>query len=729
MTENKAENEFEKLPPRISRLFELANNLWWSWNEEGRQVFRALDYSLWRNTGHNPVMQLRHTSQEKLEAAARDPVFLELYDMVMAKFDESQTKGGEWCGEGGPSKPAGTVAYFSAEYAIHNSLPIYAGGLGVLAGDIIKECSDRSIPLVAVGFMYPQGYFRQRISSEGDQQEQYTQLNFDDAPITECAWPQGCGPLIPIQLADRQIYVKIWQVHVGRVNLYLMDTNVEENQPQDRALSARLYTADQEERLRQLIVLGVGGVRALRELHIEPVLWHANEDHTAFMMLERLRLERAKGISLDEAIQNVRKQTVFTTHTPVAAGHHVFSFQLMDRYARNLWEPLGVDRDSFLALGRFPGFAPERFNLTAFAFRLSGKANAVSKLHGKVTRKMWQVLWPDLPEDQVPILSITNGVHLPSWQSPDVSELCEKYLGTDLEQKEDMAAYWSRIDDVPDGTLWQVRQSLKTRLINAIQFRAQQRWTLDAVTTQQVIAMGSLLDPYALTIAFSRRFAEYKRPYLILSDIERLKRIITNPERPVQIIFAGKSHPADYLSKQLLKRVYLAALDKGFQGRIAFVEDYDLNVARELVRGVDVWMNHPRRLQEASGTSGMKASMNGVLNFSVRDGWWDEGFNGKNGWAIDDFHGGSPEEEDKSDAQSIYNLLENQIVPLYYQRDRHGVPHGWVKMVKEAIKTVTPAFSACRMMKEYAQNMYSMASQPKKEENNPIEGYEIGNKG
>ena len=342
---------------------------------------------------------------------------------------------------------------------------------------------------------------------------------------------------------------------------------------------------------------------------------------------------------------------------------------------------------------------------------------------------MWHVLWPNLPEDQVPIQSITNGVHLPTWQSPDITELMEKYLGSGLEEKEDMAAYWSRIDDVPDEALWQVRQALKTRLINAIQFRAQQRWTLDAVTTQQVIAMGSLLDPYALTIAFSRRFAEYKRPYLILSDIERLKRIISNPERPVQIVFAGKSHPADYMSKQLLKRVYLAALDKGFQGRIAFVEDYDLNVARDLVRGVDVWMNHPRRLQEASGTSGMKASMNGVLNFSVRDGWWDEAFNGKNGWAIDDFHGGSPEEEDKSDAQSIYDLLETQIVPLYYQRDRHGVPHGWVKMVKEAIKTVTPAFSACRMMKEYAQHMYLMASQPKMVENNPIEGYEIGNKG
>ena len=350
---NNQENESPKLPPRIGRLFELANNLWWSWHEEGRQVFRSLDYALWRTSEHNPVKQLRSISTEKLEAAARDPAFLELYDTVMPKFDEEMSRGHDWCGKTNPGKPNGQIAYFSAEYAIHNSLPIYAGGLGVLAGDICKECSDRGLPLVAVGFMYPQGYFRQRMSSEGDQQEDYMQLNFNDAPISPCAWPDRCGPLIPIQLADRQLYVKVWQVRVGRVNLYLMDTNVEENNPEDRMLSARLYTADQEERLRQLIVLGVGGVRALRELHIEPVVWHANEDHTAFMMLERLRIERANGASLEEAIENVRRCTVFTTHTPVAAGHHVFSFQLMDRYSRNLWEPLGVDRETFLKLGQY----------------------------------------------------------------------------------------------------------------------------------------------------------------------------------------------------------------------------------------------------------------------------------------------------------------------------------------------------------------------------------------
>ncbi len=673
-------------------------------------MFRSLDYALWRTSGHNPVKQLREVSAEKLQEAERDPAFLELYDSVMQTFDEEMTTPREWCGQANPEKPSGKIAYFSAEYAIHNSLPIYAGGLGVLAGDICKESSDRGLPLVAIGFMYPQGYFHQHISAEGDQQEVYVQLDFDEAPITPCAWPFGCGPLIPVQLADREIYVKVWQVRIGRVDAYLLDTNVEENRLQDRLLSARLYTADQEERLRQLIVLGVGGVRTLRELRIEPTVWHANEDHTAFMMLERLRLERANGASLQEAIQTVRHCTIFTTHTPVPAGHHVFPAALLDRYSQNLWEPLGIDRGTFLGLGQYSGIALDRFNLTAFALRLAGQSNSVSRLHGKVTRAMWKVLWPELPEDEVPIRSVTNGIHLPSWQSPEIAQLCEKYLGPAWLEQQDDPEFWTCMDDIPDEEFWRARQTLKSRLVNTIQDRAQQRWAQDGLSPQQVVAMGSLLDPYSVTIAFTRRFAEYKRPYLILSDPERLKRIITNPLRPMQIVFAGKSHPADYQSKQLLKRVYQVAMDRGFQGRIAFVEDYDLSIARELVRGADVWLNTPRRLQEACGTSGMKAAVNGVLNLSVRDGWWDEGYNGKNGWAIGNYSVENWQEEDRQDAESLYSLLENEIAPLYYERDRLGVPHRWMKMVKESIKTVTPAFSACRMMKEYTQSMYLSAA-------------------
>ncbi len=699
----------QNVPRRISRLPELANNLWWSWDEQGRQVFRSLDYDLWRTSGHNPVKQLRDINLEKLESAAKDPAFLELYDSVINRFDVYMKSQKLWCKKTLPPDFKGQIAYFSAEYAIHNSLPIYAGGLGVLAGDICKQSSDMGLPMVAVGFMYPQGYFQQRVSADGWQEEAYTQLDFSEAPISQCAWPEGCGPYVDVTLGDRTLYVQVWQVRVGRVNLFLLDTNISDNRPEDRGLSARLYTADQEERLKQLIVLGIGGVRALRALRLEPVVWHANEDHTTFMMFERLREERAKGASLHEAIEKVRKNTVFTTHTPVPAGHHIFPYALMDKYARNFWEKLGIDREIFLRLGYYDGLAPEKFSLTALALRLSGQANAVSRLHGTVARKMWSVLYPGKPVDEVPILSITNGVHSPSWRAYEISKLFGKLAGDETLPNEYEEAFWLNAAEVSDETFWMVHQTLKTRLIRAIQDRAQQRLVRDGASTQQVLAMGALLDPYALTIDFTRRFTQYKRPYLILMDHERLKKIVADPLKPVQIIFGGKSHPADYASKELLKSVYQLALDRRFQGRIAFVEEYDMNLARDLVRGVDVWLNTPRRLQEACGTSGMKASMNGVINLSIRDGWWDEAYNGRNGWAIDGFKGGGPEEEDRADSESIYSLLEKEIVPLFYDRDRKGIPHRWIQVAKEAIKTINPEFNACRMMSQYVEQMYQPA--------------------
>ena len=700
----------QQLPKRIDRLYELAKNLWWSWDEEGRQVFRSLDYALWRTSGHNPVKQLRDIDKDKLQAAAKDPAFLELYDSVMQKFDTYMSNQNSWYKNSHENQFQGGIAYFSAEYAIHNSLPIYAGGLGVLAGDICKESSDLGLPFVAVGFMYPQGYFQQHISEDGWQQEIYRQLDFNEAPISPCAWPQGCGPLIPVQLADHNLYLQVWQVRVGRINLYLLDSNVDGNPPQDRQLSARLYTADQDERLRQLIVLGTGAVRTLRALKIDPSVWHANEDHTAFMILERLREEREKGTPLDSAIEKIRKCTIFTTHTPIAAGQHIFSTQLIDRYAANFWESLGIDRDTFLRLGYYDGLGPEKFSLTAFALRLSSQANAVSRLHSMVARRMWRVLYPDLSEPEVPISYVTNGVHLPSWQAPEIFRLYQNLIGQEplsIEGKEEFRNY---TEEIPDEKFWEAHQLLKTRLIRSIQDRAQRRLVENGVTTQQVLAMGALLDPYALTVAFTRRFTQYKRPYLILSDFERLKKIVTNPLRPVQLIFGGKSHPADLASKNLLKSVYSIAMDRRFQGRIVFVEDYDMNLARDLVRGVDVWLNTPRRLQEACGTSGMKASLNGVINLSVRDGWWDEAYDGANGWAINGFKGGSPDEEDKADAESLYTLLENDIVPLYYERDRMGVPHRWIHIAKEAIRTVNPDFTAYRMMNEYFHRMYLSAS-------------------
>ncbi len=694
------------LPKRISRLSHLANNLWWSWHEDGRQVFRSLDYAQWRACDHNPVKQLHEMSEEQLHSAARDPAFLELYDSVMRRFDNYMVSKKTWFDKAFPGSRDKHIAYFSAEFAIHSSLPIYAGGLGILAGDICKEASDLGVPLTGVGFMYPQGYFHQKVSADGWQQEVYTQLNFNEAPISSCAWPLGCGPLASLKLGDRTLQLSVWLVQVGRVNIYLLDTNIPENAQQDRSLSARLYTSEPEERIRQLIVLGIGGVRILRMLGINPTVWHANEDHTAFMTLERLREEMATGASFEEATETVSTSTVFTTHTPIPAGHNVFPIDLMDRYSASFWGALGIDRETFLKLGQYDVLGPEKFSMTAFALRLAGKANAVSELHGRVTRRMWHALWPEKREEDVPIRHVTNGVHLPTWQAPEIQRLCTEYLGEDLLDREDDPEFWKCVVDIPDEKFWEMHQLLKTSLIRLIQDRAQQRWAKNSVPAEQVPAMGALLDPYPLTIIFARRFAEYKRPYLVLYDIERLKKIIADPLRPVQIIFAGKPHPADIASKRLLQTVYRATMDRGFIGRVSFVEDYDMHLARELVRGADIWLNTPRRLQEACGTSGIKASINGVINLSVSDGWWAEGDNGANGWTVDGFKGGNPVEEDRADAEALYHLLENEIIPMYYERDRQGVPHRWVKIAKEAIRSISPIFSARRMVREYTETMY-----------------------
>jgi len=707
------------IPERIGRLLEFANNLWWSWHEDGRQMFRSLDYALWRTTSHNPVKQLREIDPEKLSAAARDPSFLELYDSVMMRFDADIAGEKTWFKREREGRLTGPVAYFSPEFAIHGSLPIYAGGLGVMAGDTCKEASDLGLPLVGVGFMYPEGYFRQNISADGWQQEAYTRLNFLEAPISPCPWPDACGPLVSVQLEGKTLYVSTWLVRVGRVNLYLLDTNVEENAPADRMLSARLYAANMDDRMLQLIVLGICGVRVLRALGIAPSVWHANEDHTSFMMLERLREMVAEGASFDQARERVSSTTVFTTHTPVPAGHNILPVEQMEQYLRGFVNALGIEKSSFLRLGQYDGLEPGRFSLTALALRLAGRSNAVSRLHGRVTRKMWHVLWPEKREEDVPITHVTNGVHMGTWQAPEMADMCHKYLGEAIRKRQDDPEFWACMMDVPDEEFWKVRQLLKTRLVRLIQERAQQRWVEATVATQQVLAMGTLLDPYALTVAFSRRFTEYKRPGLILYDLGRLKKIVNNPTRPIQIVFAGKSHPADASGKSLLRQVYLLATDRSFQGRVAFIEDYDMHLSREMVRGVDVWMNVPRRLQEASGTSGMKASMNGVLNLSVRDGWWDEAYNGANGWAVGDTQVRGREDEDHVDAEALYDLLENEVAPLYYERDRMGIPHGWIKAAKEAVRSISPAFSTCRMLKEYTKRMYLPPADPGAHQQDP----------
>ncbi len=693
-----------RLPKRIGRLEELAGNLWWNWHDEARELFRALDYPLWRTSSHNPVKQLRDINQERLQAAANDPVFLRLYDTIVERFDADMSASGSWFATKYPELMTEPIAYFSAEFAIHNSLPIYAGGLGVLCGDTCKEACDLGLPLVAIGFMYPQGYFQQRITADGWQEEIYRQLDFNEAPVSPIT-RRGRRSLVQVQLGNRPLHIGAWQVRLGRVNLYLLDTNVEENSLQDRQLSNRLYTADMEQRIQQEIVLGIGGVRVLRALGIKPSIWHLNEGHTAFMMLERIREEVEQGALFLEAARRVRATTVFTTHTPVPAGHDIFDLNLVEKYFYNYWGSLGIDRETFLGFGQYA--SEKRFNMAALALKMAGYRNAVSQLHGIVARKMWHVLWPEVGEDEVPIIHITNGIHVPTWIAPELIELYERYLGEDPLEKCDDPRLRELVQKIPDDEIWALHCILKRKLMSAMLERARDRWSSGEVTAQQGMAMGSLLDPDVLTIAYVRRFTEYKRPALILYDLERLKRIVKSQMRPVQIIFAGKSHPADFLSKYLLHRVYTLATDRDFQGRIAFIEDYDIHIAHYLVQGVDVWLNNPRRLEEACGTSGMKAAINGILNFSVRDGWWNEGYNSTNGWAIGDIRKiPDPEAEDKADAESLYRVLENEIVPLFYDRDRGGVPHGWVRMMKESISSIGPNFCSRRMMKEYSERMY-----------------------
>jgi starch phosphorylase len=696
------------IPERIGRLEELAKNLWVSWHPQGRAVFRALNYPLWRNSGHNPVRELYDTPFERLNELANDSSFLTLYDNAIAEFDRDINNGHCWFVNEHAGKLTGPVAYFSAEFAFHNSLPIYAGGLGVLAGDIVKEASDIGLPMSAVGLMYPQGYFHQHFSEEGWQEETYEQLDFDRSPITPCPLPQGCGPVIQIELGDHLLHLHVWLVKVGRINVYLLDTNVEMNSPADRQLSARLYSADREQRLQQEIVLGIGGVRAMRTLGITPSVWHGNEGHTSFMMLERVREEVEKGVSFTEALEQVRKTSIFTTHTPVPAGTDIFPDNLMEKYFRKFWSQMGIDRNTFLKLGQHGGAESSNFNMTILALKLSQYINGVSKIHGKVSRKMWHVIWPNFFENDIPITSVTNGVHLPTWMASEMYQMAEKYSGISLVQNHDDPKVCENILNIPDEQIWQCHQELKRKLFHVIQERVQEHWANGTGNAEQAIAMGALLDSDALTIGFVRRFVEYKRPTLLFHDIERLKKIVSDKWHPVQIIFAGKSHPADFPSKHLLHQVYSMALNRDFQGRIAFIEDYDIHIAHYLTQGVDVWLNNPHRLEEASGTSGMKAGMNGVLNLSVAAGWWDEGYNGHNGWLIGDSLSTTPlpDDDDEKDAAELYRLLEEEITPLYYQRDNNNIPQGWAKVMKESMKSIIPAFSTKRAVKEYTERMY-----------------------
>jgi starch phosphorylase len=673
----------------------------------GRQVFRVLDYRLWRLTSHNPVRMLRSMSRGELERAAGDHAFLAVYDAALAQLDGHRaTAARSWWGERWDEPGDRSIAYFSAEFAVHQSLPIYAGGLGVLAGDHSKEASDLGVPLVGVGFMYPQGYFHQQMSEEG-QHEVYETLNWADVPVEPARTPGGEPCVVDVEVEDRTVRVRVWRVRLGRVSLYLLDTHLDDNAPHDRELSARLYGGNHETRLKQEIILGVGGVRALRALGLAPAVWHLNEGHAAFVGLERLREAAGGGEPFDAALAGIRDSTLFTTHTPVAAGHDAFPISLVERHVAGYWTDRPEHLARFLSLGAHDEGGGPVFSMTALALQTSGRVNGVSRRHGDVTRRMWMALPRAFSPVPAAIVSITNGVHVPSWIAPDMAKLFERRLGTNWLDRHDDPPFWERFLEVPDEDLWEIRQALRGYLFSFLRERARLLWTERHANAARVAAAGVLLDPNALTIGYARRFTSYKRPELIFRDEERLAGILNSTSRPVQIVFAGKSHPADGPGKEQLQRVFARALDPRFGGRIAFLEDYDLHVAHFLVQGCDVWLNTPREPFEASGTSGMKGAMNGVPHLSTGDGWWAEGYTGSNGWLIrGDADGGDPSAIDAADAESLYRLLEESVVPMFFDRDPHGIPRRWLRLVKESVRTILPHFSARRMVKQYALEMY-----------------------
>jgi starch phosphorylase len=702
----------QKLPERIKRLEPLAYNLWWSWNPEARYLFRRIDRFVWERVEENAVLFLYNVDQERLEWASFDAEFLKAYDAVMAGFDaylDSEEK--TWVFRHAPHLRDKTAAYFSAEFGLYRSLPIYSGGLGVLAGDHIKEASDLGLPLVAVSLLYRQGYLSQRLTPDGWQQDVTPNLEPHSEPTTQMLDKDGNPLLIDLALEDPEHPIKlaIWKVRVGRVNLFLLDSDVEGNPEWTRNVSSRLYGGDREHRLRQEMILGIGGVRALRALGYEPAYWHANEGHAAFSLLERLRELVQAGESFERAKQLVAASTVFTTHTPVPAGHDHFGPELMDRYFGHFWPQLGIDRETFYALGYFDQTGHD-FNMTAVSMRLADYRNGVSEKHAEVTREMWHGIWPDRPVDEVPIRAVTNGVHLQTWIAPRIARMLDSHIGPEWRDHQADPDIWRGVRGIPDEVFWQAHSGRKRRLLDILSERLRQRW-VNGGESGQVLSGGPFLEEKVLTIGFARRFATYKRATLLFHDPDRLAAILNNPDRPVQIVFSGKAHPADDGGKHLIRELIWRARDPKFGGRIAFAEDYDMGVASLLVSGVDVWLNNPQSPMEASGTSGMKASANGVPNLSILDGWWIEGWrpDNSNGWGIV----GSTAtgwQQDQEDALAIYDLLENQVAPLYYSRDERGLPRDWIRVCKNAMMTIAPEFSARRMLLDYIEHLYAPAA-------------------
>jgi len=713
------------IPAELEPLTALAHNLWWSWNESARALFARIDPELYERVSENPIATLLRAPQARLDALAADPAYLA--ELARIREELAAYLGREtWFDRAyGKSPLAGsTIAYFSMEFGIHESVPVYSGGLGVLAGDHLKSASDLGLPLVAVGVAFSQGYFRQSLDHEGWQTERYPPNDWHDLPVSPVNDADGARVTVSVTLPSsgppgpagesklRTVSLQAWRVDVGRVPLYLLDANLPANAPEDRALTNTLYGGDRNHRIRQEILLGVGGVRLLGALGVEPAICHMNEGHSAFLALERVRRKMAQeGASFLVAAEAASAGNVFTTHTPVPAGNDAFAHDLIAPYLRVLGDGLGMSNDEVLRLGKAdPGQPGGEFSMPVLAIRMADRYNGVSVLHGREARAMWRVLWPRLDEHEVPIGSITNGVHLGTWVARDLAEVYERVLGPDWQERGDDPALWAKIAEVPDAELWALRERARGRLVHELPAH------MRALTERKglVFDAGKLpapLDPHALTIGFARRFATYKRGTLLLRDIERLRRILARPGQPVQLVFAGKAHPQDFGGKELIRDIVRASRSDAFRGRVVFIEDYDMSVARALCSGVDVWLNTPRRPLEASGTSGMKAAVNGVLNASVLDGWWAEAYAGDNGFGIG--HGeeyADAEYGDRVEAQALYRLLEDEIVPLFYDRDAAGIPRGWVARMKRSIATVAPFFNTTRMVEEYTNRLYAPAA-------------------
>lgn len=695
------------LPENLSRLKDIAFNLWWSWNSEAIDLYREIDLGLWEKLGKNPVRFLQEVSQKKLEMKVVDPDYMNRYNDTVEKFDSYMSNTNTWFNKNYPGNLQNRIAYFSAEFGLNEVLPIYSGGLGVLSGDHCKAASDLGIPFTAIGIFYKQGYFSQHINHDGWQETKFSDLNVSQLPIEPALDSNYQQILINVELPGRVVYAKVWKVNVGRVKLYLMDTDVERNNSSDRLLTARLYGGDQETRIQQEMFLGIGGFRILEALGINVSAYHMNEGHSSFLGLEFIRkLVQEKNLSFRVAKEVASSCISFTTHTPVPAGNDVFPLSMMDKYFSNYWDSLGISRHEFLDLGLKIG-DNQNFNMTVLALTLAGRKNGVSELHGAVSRNIFNNVWPGIPEDDVPISHITNGIHTLTWLSPSFKHLYDKYLSPDWQERLYERAVWDKIDEIPDEEFWKTHVVLKTKMIGFVKDKIKEQRLANGEPADSIKEVDYLLDSNALTIGFARRFATYKRANLIFRNAARIQKILNNPEMPMQIIFAGKAHPADGPAHEVIKNINDIAKQEGFKGKVFLVENYNMTLARNLVQGVDVWLNNPRRPLEASGTSGQKVCINGIINFSVLDGWWCEGYNGKNGWAIgDDTFYGNEYYQDNADSESIYDTLEQQIIPLYYNRNADGIPVKWISVMKESIKSLLSEYSTHRMVQDYTQKMY-----------------------